>query len=189
MSCRCLSTLLAIAIGVLAASDRRAEASAPQPAGDPAIAPVTITATIEAIDHSARTVTLKGPKGNLATVYAGKDVRRFDELKVGDKVTATYYESLVVNVRKPGDPAPPSGATIARGKGASPSATIAAQETVSVTIQTVDAKNRSVTVKKPDGGIVSFRVQDAKSLDNVKAGDTVDITYTGALLLEVMPAK
>jgi hypothetical protein len=63
------------------------------------------------------------------------------------------------------------------------------QDTVSVTVQAIDKANQSVTVKRQDGGVVSFRVQNPKYLDMAKPGDTVDITYTRALLLEVTPAK
>lgn len=42
---------------------------------------VTIKATIEAIDHDMRMVTLKEKDGKTRTIYAGSEVRRFDELK------------------------------------------------------------------------------------------------------------
>jgi Cu/Ag efflux protein CusF len=152
-------------------------------------APVKVTATIEAIDRTARLITLRGPQGNLATVYVDTAVKRFDELKVGDKVTASYYESIAVHVRKPGEPAPTAGsAAVTPSKGA-PGATAAVQETATVTVQSVDRANQAVTVKRQDGGIVSFRVRDPKYLDVAKVGDTVDITYTRALLVEVAPAK
>ncbi len=190
MICRCcVQTLLAVGVSALTYGHLGAQTPKPEASDFPA-KPVTLTATIEAIDRTARLITLKGPEGNLATVHADEKMKRFDELKVGDKVTATYYESIVVNVRKPGDPAPPaSGASATAGKGASPGGTIAAQETVTVTVQSIDPKNQSVTVKRQDGGIVSLRVRNPKNIENVKVGDTVDITFTGALLIEVMPAK
>ena len=62
----------------------------------------TITATVEAIDHGNRTVTLKGPKGNYVTIDVPANVTRFDSIKVGDKLTATYYENIVLNVQQAG---------------------------------------------------------------------------------------
>ena len=64
----------------------------------------TETATIEAIDVPSRTVTLKKPDGTFVTVVAGPDIKRFAEIKVGDKVAARYYENVVVRVRRPGEP-------------------------------------------------------------------------------------
>ena len=145
---------------------------------------VTVKATIEAINPTDRTVTLKGPQGNLVVVQADKKVKRFDKLKVGDEVTATYTESIAVRVRKPGEAAPlkeASGINLREGK---PGATATQEETMSVTIENIDLAAPSVTVKGPEGRVVSFRVRDVKNLEGLKVGDTVDITYTRALLLK-----
>ena len=184
-----INMFLAAIIGMVSYAPLFAQATPPAPAGVQG-KPITRTATIEAIDRAKRLITLKNPKGELAIIVAGPDVKRFDELKVGDTVSATYYESIAVNVRRPGDPAPsPSGAGVVPGTGRSPSATASVQETVTVTVQAIDRANQAVTVKRADGGVVSFRVQNPKNLDIAKVGDTVDITYTQALLVEVAPAK
>lgn len=145
---------------------------------------VTVKATIEAINPTDRTVTLKGPQGNLVVVQADKRVKRFDKLKVGDEVTATYTESIAVRVRKPGEAAPAkemSGVNLREGK---PGATATQEQTMSVTIESIDVAAPSVTVKGPEGRVASFRVRDVKNLEGLKVGDTVDITYTRALLLK-----
>jgi hypothetical protein len=181
-----VNSLVAAIIGILSYTQVFAQAPAAKPVGKP----VTRKATIEAIDVSTRAITLKNEKGELAMVIAGPEVKRFNELKVGQTVAATYYESMAVNVRRPGAAAPSaSGAAVTPSKGSTPGATAAVQETVTVTVQSIDRPNQSVTVKKADGGIVSFRVQDPKNLDIAKVGDTVDITYTQALLVEVVPGK
>ena len=151
-------------------------------------APTSITATIEAIDQTNRAVTLKGPKGNLADIYVGPEYKRFNELKVGDQVKATYYESLVTSVRKPGDPAPSGEVkTTETPRAGGPGGTFAQQVTVSVTIMAIDPAVPSVTVKGPKGNVMSLRVQDPKRLAGVKVGDKVDVTYTQALLLTADP--
>lgn len=149
---------------------------------------VTIKATIEAIDATAKTVTLKGPKGNLVEVD-GSGFPRFNQLKVGDVVTATYSESLAVRVRKPGDPAPTAGSTAVTPRAEGPGATAARQRTVTVVVQEIDPTVPSVTIKTSDGRVLSFRVQNPKNLEGVKVGDKVDVTYTEALLLKADPAK
>src|SRR5262245_64927930 len=67
---------------------------------------VEITAKIEAIDRTSRMVTLVDKDGDSETIYAGPEVKRFDELKVGDTVTFRYYESVAMNIRKAGEPGP-----------------------------------------------------------------------------------
>ena len=184
-----INIVLAAIFGVLSAVQVFAQASAQTPAGVQA-KPITATATIEAIDRSTRQITLKNQKGELAMIVAGPEVKRFDELKVGDTVSATYYESVAVNVRRPGDPGPkPDGAAVTPGAGPRPGATAAVQQSVTVTVQAIDKPNQSVTVKRADGSILSFRVQNPKNLEIAKVGDTVDITYTVAVLVEVAPAK
>ena len=53
----------------------------------------TETAIVEAIEASTRTLTLKKPDGTFVTIVAGPDIKRFAELKVGDKVNARYDET------------------------------------------------------------------------------------------------
>jgi Cu/Ag efflux protein CusF len=43
----------------------------------------------------------------------------------------------------------------------------------------------SITVLTEDGRTVTFRVDDKKVLDGVKAGDRVEVTYTQALAVSV----
>ena len=184
-----INMFLAAVIGMLSSAHLFAQATPQAPPGVQA-KPITATATIEAIDRSARQITLKNQKGELTTITAGPEVKRFDELKVGQTVSATYYESVAVNVRQPGAPAPSAGgAAVTPGGGKMPGATAAVQETVSVVVQSIDKANQAVTVKRKDGSVVSFRVQNPKYLEMVKTGDTVDITYTQAMLVEVVPAK
>ena len=189
---RCSQVLLITTMcAAPAAAQTGAAAQPPAQAGQSVqSAPVTLTATIEAIDQTNRLVTLKGPKGNLADVYVGPEYKRFNELKVGDTVKATYYESLVTSVRKPGDPAPTAGVkTTETPSAGAPGQTIAKQVTIPVTIMALDPAVPSVTVKGPKGNVLSFRVQDPKRLEGIKVGDTVDVTYTQAILLSVDPAK
>lgn len=71
---------------------------------------VTMKASIEAIDKTARTITLKGPRGNLVMVHAAETVKRFDQLKVG-VITATITVAVAARIRKAGDPEPKSKAS------------------------------------------------------------------------------
>jgi len=148
-----------------------------------------LTTKIEAIDKTARLVTLKDKDGEVETIYCGPEVKRFDELKVGDTITVRYYESVAYAIRKPGQPSGLPAATgetkITRGQGARPSGTIARQETATVTIKAIDPKTPSVTVLTEDGRTVSFKVEDKKNLKDVKVGDKVEITYTEAAMISV----
>src|SRR6185503_7813369 len=151
-------------------------------------ASVTVHATIEAIDHAARTVTLKGKDGNYETLSAGPEIKRFDELKVGDKVTFKYTESVAVRIRKPGDPVTASSngePAVVRGATEKPSGTMTQQITASLVVKAVDPANKSITFMGQDGHSVSVRVEDKGLVKDVHPGDKIEVTYTTALLIAV----
>ena len=153
---------------------------------------VSASATIQAIDTTGRVITLRDEKGNEESYTVGPGVKRFNELKVGDKVKFTYSESLVMGVRKPGDSAgagASGNAAVTRGKGDLPGATVAVQEKASVTVKSIDPGVPSITVTTADGRTVTRKIENKKYLEGVKPGDTIDITYTRAIVTDVERAK
>jgi len=152
---------------------------------------VTTTMTIQAIDSTTRALTVKLENGEEDTFQVGPEMKRFNELKVGDKVKASYYESLVLQLRKPGEASSKAKDELAGtvGKGASPSATIARQQMTTVTVQKIGTAPPSITVQTADGRTVTRKVENPKLLESVKPGDRIDITYTQALLADVVPVK
>jgi hypothetical protein len=151
---------------------------------------ISETFTIEAINYADRIVTLKDKEGFSEDLVAGPEVKRFDALKVGDRVTFRYHESLVTAVRR-ADAAKkaPDAVSVNRAPGNKPGGTIAQQMVTVVTIEAIDAKVPSVTIKTADGRRMAFKVENAKNLAGYKAGDNVEITYTRALAVSVEPAK
>jgi len=144
----------------------------------------TTTATIDAIEQSTREVTFKKPDGTHTTVRVPPDVTRFSSLKVGDTITARYYENLVVRLKLPGEAAVNTSAdAITPAAGAKPGGTAAAQRTITATITAIDQNVPSITFAGPNGWSYSSKVQDKNALAKVKVGDKVDITWTDALLI------
>jgi hypothetical protein len=150
----------------------------------------TVTATVEAIDAATRTLTLKGPEGNYVDIVAPATVTKFSEIKVGDKLTAKYYENIVLRVKHPGEKAVDSdSAGVTKATSKKPGATAAMQRTITATITAIDPKVPSITFTGPNNWQYSSRVEDKKALATVKVGDKVDITWTAALLVSFTPAK
>ena len=146
----------------------------------------TVTASIEAIEHSTRQVTLKEANGEYVTITVPPDVKRFDTLKVGDTITAKYYENIVLRVQQPGDTTKDTGTeAVTPGKGAKAGVTSAAQRTITATITQLDPKIPSITFTGPNGWKYSSKVEDRNAIKNLKVGDKVDITWTDALLISV----
>jgi hypothetical protein len=184
-----MTAMLAVGLGLTVAAHVSAQT---KPAPITKTNMTTATATVVTIDHTKRMITLKDDKtGQEDTFSIGAEVKRFEEIKAGDRVRTSFYESVVLQVRKPGDPAPPpsSDTAVTRAKSDLPAATVAAQEKMTVTVKAIDAAVPSVTVTTPDGRTVTRKVEDKKNLTNVKVGDQIDITYTRALLLSIERVK
>ncbi len=149
-----------------------------------------MAATIEAIDTTTRTLTIKDDRGFHETIEVSPEMKRFSELKVGDRITARYYENVVVRLKKPGEAAVDvdTGA-LTRGAGNTPAGTAAMQRTITVTVTAIDPKASSVTVTGPNGYVYSRRVTDKKAFAQLKVGDMLDMTWTNAVLISVDPPK
>jgi len=146
----------------------------------------TATATVEAIDHAARQLTIKRDNGEYSTITVPAGVTRFDAIKVGDKVTARYYDNIVLRLKLPGEKDVDSdSAALTPGSGAKPGATAATQRTITATITEINMKVPSITFTGPNNWKYSSRVEDKAALQKVKVGDKVDITWTEAVMVSL----
>jgi hypothetical protein len=150
----------------------------------------TVTATIEAIERSTRSLTVKEQNGEYNEITVPIDYKRFDTLKVGDKITAKYYENIVLRLKAPGEKAKDTdSAALTPGTGAKAGGTAAVQRTITATITNIDPKVPSISFSGPNGWKYSSRVEDRKALEKVKVGDRLDITWTTAVLISADAPK
>jgi len=152
------------------------------------------TGTITDLDYAAREMTLKSSQGEEETFSVSKDVQRFNEAKVGDKVELTYFLGLNAEVRKPTaeeqqNPLVVLQATGRASPGEDPAAAGAQQIRAVVTIEALNRLNQTMTVKGPRGKIYTARVADPSRLDDVHIGDTIVMTFTEALAVSLNPAE
>jgi len=180
-----LTTILVLLTAVLVGSAVASAQGKVVRSGD-----ISKSATITAINHTTRVVTLKDAQGNVEDVMCGPDIKRFSELKVGDVVTFSYHAAVAYQIVKPGAKmAGPDGASMVRGQGVKPSGAVTNQMTKTVTITAIDPAAPSVTVKTPEGHVMTAQVEDRKNLEGLKVGDKVDVTFTEALMVTVDAAK
>ena len=105
--------------------------------------------------------------------------KRFDELKVGDKVKATYNNNVLVRVKAPGEAAVDTAGTASTmGKEAKAGRRGVMMRTMTATISEIDKANSSMTFVGPNEWKYSRRIVDPKVFDQVKVGDRVDITWS-----------
>jgi hypothetical protein len=166
-----------------------------KPSGRPAAVVAegaSITATVEAIDYDKRTVDLKGPKGRVVTLKVGPEAKNFNQVKVGDRVTAKYFESTAIAVRKAGEPpfAEETKAVQRAAPGGKPGAVAVETTEMTAKVEDIDYKARTVTLRGPQQKTATIKVdKSVKRFNEVKKGDEIVIRHTEALAIDVKPAR
>ncbi len=144
---------------------------------------ITISGTIETIDQSKRAMNIKTADGKFVAVNVPESVKRFSELKVGDKLKATYNNNVVVRLKPPGEAAVDTTSPVAT-TGMS-SGTKGVVRTMTASVTNIDKSASSITFEGSNGWKYSRRVVDPKVFDQVKVGDKVDITWNTDLTVSV----
>jgi len=157
-------------------------------------AALNFTGTITDIDYSTREMTLTDSQGRSETFAVDKSVRRFNEAKVGDKVSLDYYLGFNAEVRKPTaeeeqNPLVVMDTAGRAGPNSPPSAHGVQQIRALVTIEGLDRAKQTLTVKGPRGRYYVARVADPSNFDKVRIGDTIVLTFTEAAAISLRPAK
>ena len=147
---------------------------------------VTISGTVETIDHAKRVVNIKTSDGKFHAVDVPQGAKRFDEVKVGDKVSITYNNTVSARLKPPGEAPVDTGTkTTTAGQQANPGGTAVVERTMTATVDAVDKNASSITFVGPNGWKYSRRVVDPTILDKVKVGDKVDITWSTDVTVSV----
>jgi len=151
---------------------------------------VKASAVVEAVDPATKHVTLKLASGQSKTIAVGDQVKNFDQIKVGDKVTVGYLEGLTLELKKAGKApvARTEQAGMDRAKpGEKPGGVVAREVKVVADVVAVDAAKHTVTLKGPQQ-TVELNIKDPEQLKNIQKGDQVEATYTEALAITMEPA-
>lgn len=140
------------------------------------------TAIVSAIDRSTREVTLRKSDGSEFSFVAGPEVRNFDQINVGDHVTATLDTELVVSVGKGGPPVQ-TGVTMAQGRtrqGDKPGIVWLTSMQGTAKVVGLDAEHRQATLAFPDGQTKTYPVRPGIDLNAISVGDEVVFRATAA---------
>ncbi len=153
-----------------------------------AAAAIVATAEVAAINKADRHVTLVGAHGEVFEIEAGEEVRNFDQIEVGDKVKATYFESVALYLGEPGTlpAAQAAGATGRAAPGEKPAGMIAGAVDVSASVVAIDRKRREVTLVLTDGTTTTADVDPSvEGFDQLRIGDSVHARITRAFAISV----
>lgn len=149
---------------------------------------VVVTATVEAINHETREVTLRGPQGGSRTFIASEEARNLDQVGVGDIVVAEYVQNLSIEVfADDGTEAGMGeiGAMSRSEKGEMPALTALDALVVTATVEEINLEANTFKLKGPSGEVREYEARDPANLKKAAVGDIVVITYTEAVALSV----
>ena len=121
---------------------------------------VSAIATVQSVNASNRTVVLQRPDGSLITYECGPEVINFDQIQVGDQVTAQVAEAVAIGLVKGGVP-PSAGAAsvIVRAPlGEKPAGKMVDTVGFTAKVMSVDKLNREVTLQMVDGRTQTVKV-------------------------------
>jgi hypothetical protein len=149
---------------------------------------ISTSATVEAINQETRMVTVRGPHGNTCTFKADDSIKNLGQVKVGDRVVVDYYESVAVQVIKPGTAESGQEMVVESAQpGEEPAGAAAEKTTIIATVECIDRAAPSITLKDSEGNETTVRVRHPERLKLVKVGDTLKITLQQAVAVAVRP--
>ena len=152
---------------------------------------VTVKAKVNAVDMAKREVTLTGPLGRTVVLKVDDRVKNLAQVKAGDDLVLKYAEAVSLEVRKGGEAGREKSVTttptVTAPAGAKPGAAMAQQERLTANVEQLDAKRQVALVQGPGGRYVEVKVKDPAVFKALAVNDKVDLTFTEAVLIEVVP--
>jgi hypothetical protein len=152
---------------------------------------VTLSGTVEDIDHQARRVTLKGSDGSILVLTVAPAVTNLMNVNKGDRVTVKHIAPVAVSAMPSGKAsasAPPSVASVVMDPGGSGEKSahvnVETEETLA-TVESVDLASRTVVLRGSDGRRRTIKVDPSVRLDEVAVGDQATLRITKAFAIAV----
>jgi Cu/Ag efflux protein CusF len=138
-----------------------------------------LSGEVVVINTETRLMTLKTENGTFEVLRIPPEVKRIKAIKVGDKVTISETEAVLVEIEK-GRDAGAMGAvpekTVEKDPGAKPAGTMVDKLTLYGKVLSVDKAKSQVTVQGPNQ-TVTLKVEDPALLKDLAPGDGVIARY------------
>lgn len=159
----------------------------------------SISGKVAAINPGIRHVVVTGDNGRMAAMFVGPNVRNFENLKLGDRVTVRYTEALALAISK-GGPGTESQIGEIRTKveadaarqaapGGKPGMSAMEQTTMVANVFEIDRARGILTLRGTDGVPVDIKVADKNALDQIRLNDQIVIGYRQSAALSIEPGQ
>ncbi len=149
---------------------------------------INLKGKVISVDAATRTVVVEGERGRRVEIQAPKDSPNFDQIQVGDPVSATYVEAVAIAIASVAGAQPGVSETVdvsTAPKGATPGVTIAERIELRAVVKAVDTDKRKVTLDVPGGGERTLKVAIDIDVEKIKVGQQVSVTLTRALAISI----
>ena len=148
--------------------------------------------TIKAIDVASRTITLQNKAGESQAFRVGPEVKRLDELAVGDVIAVYFEQGLALEFQPTGSEtvAPTTTATALRaGKDEAPGGAAGAGVQATVNVTAIDMAKRLVSLQGAGGNVYQVKAGPKVQLEKLKVGDRLLATYTESVAIKLQKPK
>ena len=148
--------------------------------------------TVTKIDKKTRTIFFKNSEGESKFV-AGPEVKSFDQIKNGDRLSVTYEIAVAIELIKTKSDGIRSkvetSTELTSKSGEKPSRTISNTTTIIADIINVDRAKKLVSVKGPSGKVTVVTVKNPLLLADVNVGEQVRVIYFDAMAGSITTPK
>lgn len=142
-----------------------------------------LSGKVTVVNQEKRMLTIKTPEGRFELVHVPDEVQRLDEIKIGDHLTITETNLILVDLHKgagAGTIDVKQNSSVTREPSAKPAGMMIDSLTVTGVFQAVDRGAGTVTIMGPEE-TMTFEVECPAVLANVEAGDSVSASYIRAI--------
>ena len=151
----------------------------------------TFRARVAAVDLATRVVTLADASGNQMSFRADEAVKNLPQVKVGDELVGQRMESLAIELRdataeEQAAPASVAEMVATAEPGQKPAGLFVRQIKAVYTVESVDKPAGGGMLRDASGNTRFVKARDPAVLERVKAGDTLVVTLTEAIRIEVL---
>lgn len=149
---------------------------------------------VKDINFEKREFTIEDSETNQTILTASEDIKRFDEIRIGDFIRAEYLTFLQVEFREPTaeEKENPLEVIVEASKAPAevdPAGKVGAVIKAVVKITAINFKTKMVTIKGPRGNSMTLPVEDDAVLEKLQAGQVVIMTYAEAVALSLEKVK
>lgn len=147
-----------------------------------------LDATVKAIDHKTRSITLVDKAGNQKTFTVPEEAVNFSQIEKGDEVYIAFIEEFDIYLKEKGAPAGEDGAAALVGMapaGEKPAAIAAGAAELFAKVTALDLEKHTATLQFADGSSQVVKVRPDVVLDKKQIGQEVVFRSASALVLQV----